>query len=234
MSTIRTSKEIGGRVLYCAKDIFAKLGVKYRGAESLRGLDAGWATTAFRTVVGTKTAMLSQYALEYAAIQELCKRFGKEEKIFGFKPTVDAASQKQLDKLNGTVSDLKTVIAGMLAPITGSVIKLKAKGSSATIIKNDPLQIEARKQIRELVQSYAAKRAEQLGITGESRSILFDLTYTALYGAYKKHTSNKIDLKKRADERSEASGKKVTGLVMAQELGVAIELLQFAKAFYKN
>src|ERR1019366_6327910 len=90
---------------------------------------------------------------------------------------------KQVEKLQATVNDLKLVVAKLLTKQTTSKNNLQVGSTSATLVKSDPIQAQARKQVRQLVQDYASDRANDLGITGDSRSIFFDLSFKALYDA---------------------------------------------------
>lgn len=230
--SLRKSKEIGNRVLYCAKDVFNTLGVKYRGAESFKGLEAGFATTKFLTKVGKHDSLISQYALDEAGVREICTRLGKSPTLVGLKPAAVDTS-KEIAAMKQTINDLKNVVAQLLTQNDAAEKTLKTDSKTVKVIKDDKLQIEARKQTREIVQDYASKRATELGITeGDSRRIFFDLSFKALYNAYKLATN--IDLKAMADTETADTGNKVSGLQIAERLGRAIDLLQFTKAFYKN
>lgn len=217
---------------YPAKQVFTQLGLKWRGADSVAELPKShWSQKPLATKVGDRTIHVKQYALSEAGVKALCKKHNKS--VFGFEAAPSKDTSKQVKKLEKTVSDMKVVLSKLLTDGSTGKITLPTKGVSAKLVKNDPLQVQARQQVRQLVQDYASARANDLGITDDSRRLFFDLSFKALYNAYKESTPNKIDLKALADEQT-AKGTKVSGLQIAERLGLAIELLQFAKAFYKQ
>lgn len=219
---IRTLKT-GNQIEYSAKDIFEQLGLNWRGVRSIpENIIAN-----YNTIDG-----VNQYTLKEREIKKLCSHFKKpfEALAIGIAPT---KKDKKVDALESTVKDLKLVVAKLLTQGNDLRKSLPVKGTSAKILKLDPLQVQARKQIRELVQEYASLRANELGIRDEGRRIFFDLSFKALYDAYKDKTPNKLDLKALADEETNKTGNKVSGLQIAEKLGIAVELLQFTKSFYR-
>jgi hypothetical protein len=227
------STEVGGKTYYSAKQVFEMLGLKYKGYTSSSEVSSGFQYIAIPTKVGDHEQHIDQYAVDESGLKELCKRSKKSAaSLFGFK-TKSYSADKEVAAMQKTVDDLKNVVAQLLTKDQPKVKSSTKKQKSVTIKVNDPLQIEARKQIRELVQDYASKRADELGITeGEPRRIFYDLSFKALYNAYKLSTKNKLDLKALADAETEKTGVKTSGLVIAERLGIAIELLKFTKSFY--
>lgn len=214
----------GKKTLYSANQVYNALGLNWRGRRSLpSGVVAD-----YDTVDG-----VNQYLLSEQGIKNVCKTNKKDASIFGFSTKKSADNTKQINKLESTIHDMKVVLAQILTANSSSRNCLPVKGISARLIKFDPLQVQARRQIREIVQDYASKRANELGITDDSRRLFFDLSFKALYNAYKDKTPNKIDLKAIADKETEDTSNKVSGLQIAERLGLAIELLQFTKSFYK-
>ena len=230
--SIRTTKDINGETLYAAKQVFETLGIPYNGYKSATEVSSGFRYFDVLTKVGSHEQHVPQYVITEAGVRELCKKYKANTSLFGFS-TKSVSADKEVAAMQKTIGDLKNVVAKLLTKDQPKVKSSTNKGKSAKVKANDPLQIEARKQIRELVQDYASNRADELGITeSDSRRIFYDLSFKALYNAYKLSTKNKIDLKALADAETNKTGIKVSGLVIAERLGIAIELLQFTKAFY--
>lgn len=230
--TIRTTKDINGDTLYAAKQVFETLGIPYNGHKSATEVSSGFRYFDVKTRVGNHEQRIPQYVVTEAGVKELCKKYKQSTLLFGFQ-TKSKSADKEVAAMQKTVNDLKTVVSKLLTQGQPQVKSSTNKGKSVKVKANDPLQIEARKQIRELVQDYASKRADELGITeSDSRRIFYDLSFKALYNAYKLSTKNKLDLKALADVETNKTGVKTSGLIIAERLGLAIELLQFAKSFY--
>lgn len=211
------------KTYYSAKDVFTALGLRWKGiASAPRGVKPEY----------TKLLGTNQYVLDEANIRTLCKLNKKSVNLFGFATDV-VKVDKEVTKLKETVQSLKVVVAQLLTKDAGKTKSLSIKGKCAKIRPQDPLQVQARRQVRQIVQDYASARANELKITGDDRRIFFDLSFKALYVAYREQSQNKTDLKELADKETETTGTKVSGLQIAEKLGLAIELLQFTKAFYK-
>jgi len=216
-------------IVYCAKDVFTALNLPYKGISSIEAAGATAVKCAFPTKVGTATAQITQYALSPTMVKRIAKHNGRNtDKIFGTNP------DKEVSKLNQTVQKMKAVLAQLLTKENKARKLLPVSGVSVKVTKADPLQAQARRMIRDIVQEYASNRANELSIIGDGRSIFFDLSFKALYDAYKEQTKTKIDLKAIADKETKDTGNKVSGLQIAERLGLAVELLAFTKSFYAN
>lgn len=218
-----------GTTFYSAKDVFAKLGLSFRGVESLpSGVKFTYAGVP--TQVGTRVIGVQSIVLDQTSVEKLCTKLNRDVSIFKFK--TKAVSAKAVQKLEKQVQDLKGVVAKLLTKDSGNGKTSTGRTKPVKVIANDPLQAEARKQIRELVQEYAGKRADELGYSIEDRRIFFDLSFKALYNTYRDNDFDQIDLKDLADKETVRTGKKVSGLQMAEKLGVAVDLLEVAKNLY--
>lgn len=230
--SVRTTTDTAGNTLYSAKQVFETLGLSYNGAESSTEVKGGFKYIKMLNQVGNHMQSIYQYAIPAAGVEELCKRYKKPTSLFGFS-TKPVNTDKEVAGMKKTISDLKTVVAQLLTKDQPQVKSSTTASKSVKVVANDPLQVEARKQTRELVQDYASNRADELGITeAENRRIFYDLSFKALYNAYKLSNKNKVDLKVLAEAHTTNSGVKTSGLQMAEKLGLSIDLLKFAKSFY--
>ena len=202
---------------YEAKNVFTKLGLKYDSCKLSH------------VAVENKTADNKHYYLNMDGINELCKRYDVKNR---FTKTV-SSNDKQVDKLARDVEGLKVVMAQLVMQAPDEAknsLQLKTKCGS---VKNDPLQAQARLEVRKICEDYALGRAASMGITDvQSKAIFFDLAYKALYTQFKQ--TNKTDLKALADKQSQETGRTVTALQVAEDLGLAVELLQLAKKIYSK
>lgn len=242
MKTIR-NKSLNGKVWYSAKDVYSRLGLNWDGvmkARYTRDIDYGnFSSITLPKKNGNKTIEAVQYALNVEGIKQLCnaakvnynKKFAD---IAVVKPQDVDQMAKELRSLEKTVDDLKVLLSQSLIAANFTKKELKLATTSVKLT-NDPLQYQARVKIRELVNEYAERRADQMGIIDpEKRRIFYDLTYKALYNKYKELTKNKTDLKKLAEEKTRLTGNKVSALQIAEQTGVAVDLLHLAENLFNS
>jgi len=225
---------------YCAKDLFNTLGKKWHSSILDRYDVAASNRTMvqFPTKVGNKTCQIFGTAIDQIGVDKILDELGTTLSTSSNSVSSkrsENSSSTQLDKMSRTIDDLK-VILSQLVITKGNDKKITLPESAKNVsITNDPIQAEARKQIRATCEEYAKKRASDYGITdSEQRRIFFDLTYKALYTRYKEITINHTDLQELAHERSKIVGHKVSALRVAEQLGLAVELLQLANKIYKH
>ena len=236
MTKIKTTK-VSGQTYYSAADLYNNIGVSYRGFDTLYRDGAQGLTANFNSRY--------QYVVNEKELTKICKKYGTKPYAVGvgsIKTPPASFTYKPSSRVNtGTVkglqhstSDLQVLTQQLHAKPALATISLQNKPNLAKVRQANPLQVEARKQIRELVQDYADKEVKKLKITdADSKALFFDLGYNALYNAYRLYTGKKIDLKALADAETQKTGKKVSGLIVAEKLGIAIDLLKFTQQFYR-
>ena len=238
MTKIKTTTTAAGSTYYSASDLYYQLGASYRGVDTLYRDGAAGLTGRF----GSRL----QYAVTAAELNKICRKHDTNAASVGITPTTvktvssftfkpsSRPSTGTVKGLRHSASDLQVLTQQLHMKPALATKSLQNTSTLARVKQANPLQVEARKQIRELVQDYADKEVKKLKITdAESKGLFFDLGYNALYNAYRLYTGKKIDLKALADAETKKTGKKVTGLIIAERLGVAIDLLKFTQQFYR-
>jgi hypothetical protein len=237
MANVRTVKE-GKTTYYVVNDLLSAFNLTK--GKAFKGIPS--TTTGLKYAnVPTKVGNATQGVRHTVVSASLAKRIAKNNKVtntesvFGTVATsnVVAKQTKQVDRLTTAVTNLKVVVAQLLTKGNMAKNSLQLKGKSANV-NNDPKQAEARKAVRKLVEAYAEKKADELNITdSKQRSIFYDVTYKTLYAEYKRLTPTHVDLKILAESK-ENKDKKVSALQVAEQLGLATELLQLARSIYKT
>jgi hypothetical protein len=225
-------------ILVSAKDLFEEFGLPWNGHSSVKDLSSTEAKTArVPTKVGNKTCRLNQITLTEAGVQKLCKKhkraYAKYQSLFSapVRAQKDVNAEKEIARLNKTIEQLKNVVANLLNKSQTSKNSLSLKGKSVKV-ENTKLQAQARKEVRKVVEDYAKAQSDAAGLVNpDQRSIFYDLTYKSLYTEYQKRTPKHIDLKGLAEQKSK-TGNKVSALQVAEQLGLAVELLSLAKSLF--
>lgn len=225
MVTIRTTTDEKGKIAYNAKDICKAIGVSWRGKHSLTGLKPTHfsLTKAPVQLTDKVIASVKHYVMTEAGVGALCKLHDVDNPVQAttVKSTVETSSSKRIDELENTVKSLKLLVAEMIAKDQPAADNVDKTATEAKVTKKI-MPHEARVEIRNLCVEYAKKLADNHGITAtRDRGIFYDLTFNLLYTKYKQKTN--IDIKSLAAQSSK------TGLQIAQDYGIVVDLLAFAK-----
>lgn len=163
-----------------------------------------------------------------------CKYIGKARlipaKVNNPQHKYTMVKTQELSRVMRELDDMKVVLGEVLTEGRNPKKGLISKTVSAKV-KNSVLQETARNQLHEICTEYARNLAKGIG-SGTNPNIFYDLTWNTLYSKFKKHSPNRIDIKARADKQSTKLGHKVSALQVAQEQGLAIELLKLAKELF--
>ena len=238
MIEIRTAVDTNG-TWFCAKDVFASLNLAWNGHSSIKSLVNTDATVAkVVTPVGGHTCKLNQIVLSESGVKKVCKlhniKLSTVSHLFNSVVAKDTSTNEEIKKLQKTIDELKVVVAQLLTKDAKTKISLPLTGKTGKV-ETAISQAEARKMVRKTVEDYAKVKADALNIVDpQKRSMFYDLTYKALYTEYMKRTSKHVDLKKLAEIKSKDTNSRVSALQVAEQLGVANELLTLATTLYNK
>jgi len=224
--------------MYCAKDLFTVIGKPWKGGSTLDkyGVDSEYDWLPVIVGKAKNASAVTHLFIDQEGVDKILNSVTTKVNLSNFvsaKPK-DQTASKQVEKLEKTVDDLKVVLAQLVIKKNNDTSGLSF-GTNSAKVKHDPIHAEARREVREICENYAASRAKDYGIEdSEKRRIFYDLTYKALYTKYKEVTQNHTDLQDLARQRTKIVGHKVSALEVAEQLGLTVELLQLARKIYNS
>ena len=218
-TTIRATK-VSGKTLYNASDVFKTLGLYWGGQDSMVNIKPSYykVVKSSSTTGKGKTSTSWHYALTDKGVEQLCKKHKKANPLPYIKveDTSNVSQERELAKVKEDLRQLKMIFG---SAIMGDK-SLPNKDKNATILTGT-----LRDQIRTLTTEHAQSKAKELGVTkSKDMGMFFDLSFNLLYNTFAK--TNKIDIKRMADAQG------ISGLQVAEDLGLLYELRDTAKQLF--